>query len=589
MANKNTEIHFQNTPKINIRRSLQDLSNRHTTTFNTGEAIPIFWTHVLPGDTFKAIESKITRTITPLFPVLDSAYQDTWYFFVPSRLLWNHYEEYRTRGGDKPNAWTNPTIYTKPVIRIPNEQVVPAQYWKNGSQKASYTQKGVREGDLLDYLGIPTDTELNSMDYKDVDALPVRAYYKIYNDYLRDENVAEPMLENTGDSVTTYVPEEKYLSGSGEAKITNGVTGSAVLRISKFHDVFTSALPAPEKGGSVLIPGLDGTSIGAIGIKEDLKDAITAYKTELTDAIFYDNELDDVAKVTTDHEAGTQLYENGPSGSSDTGSLSAVQGYMLNPGATIYALRNAIAVQQFNEALAQYGSRYTEFLHGIFNVESSDARLQRAEYLGGYRNVLNMTQVEQTSASTEDSPLGQTGAFSITNTRGKEIFTKSFSEDGIFMVITCVRTDHTYSQGIDKKWTHFSYLEEYNPLWANIGNQPIKSSEILVNSDVADSTIFGYQEAWYEYRFEQNKLSGQMRPYLDNSYGPWTYGDDFTAILDDNGVVLNDYFIKETRLNMDRTLAVESSNADQIMCQFYLDLKAYRPMPTFSVPGITKI
>lgn len=550
--NRNVESHFSIAPQADIRRSSFDMSHTHKTTFNAGALIPIDWQEVLPGDTFSVDTSLVTRMTTPIFPVMDNCYLDYYYFFVPNRLLWEHWEQF-CGANDDITAWEQPVIYEVPQVTAPSG--------------------GWTEGTLADYLGVPTKVPNIS-----VSALPFRAYAKIYNDFFRDENVVTPC--NLPLSDTTQ-------SGSnGTTQVTDVVNGGAPAKVMKYHDYFTSALPFVQRGPEVTIP---------------LGDDAPVFAGTSDHTITTGNPIHFVQPNGNSLPSGKYpMWTEGTSGAlkADYSDSSLNNVYNLVPSnlyadlnlassATINELRQAFQIQRLYEATARSGSRYIEILKGLFGVTSPDARLQRSEYLGGKRIPINMQQVLQTSSTDSTTPQGNTAAYSLTSDRASS-FTKSFVEHGILMCVAAVRTQHTYQQGLEQKWTRKRRFDFYYPQLAHLGEQPVFNKEIYcqgssvvnANTGVAyDDEVFGYQEAWATYRYQNSRVSGLFRSNASGSLDAWHYADNYASLP-----VLGDTWMSETDLNIQRTLAV--SGEDQFIADFYFKTKAVRPMPMYSVPGL---
>lgn len=536
--NRNTEIHFATLPKIDIRRSTFKRTNDHKTTMNAGELVPIYVDEVLPGDTYKMRMSEVIRMSTPVHPVMDNLNIDTYFFFVPNRLLWEHWKEFN---GENPStAWKQTTEYNIP------QTTAPTGGWTKGT--------------IADYMGVPT-----KIDNLSINSLPFRAYCKIWNEYFRDQNNQDATLEQTNDSVT--------LGSNGNNYVTDAIKGGKCLPVAKYHDYFTSALPEPQKGPSVLLPLGDSAPVnisqnGAsdLYLKGQTSGLITAVKVGQSSNYYalsaYNNDV-------TPNEV--MAYAGGLTGSADLSSATA---------ATINQLRQAFQVQKLYERDARGGTRYIEIIKSHFGVTSPDARQQRPEYLGGKRIPININQVLQTSATDSTSPQGNTAAYSLTASID-ESFTKSFTEHGYIIGVACIRTMHTYQQGLAKLFSRKRRFDFYWPELANIGEQAILNKEIYAQGTTADEEVFGYQEPWAEYRYKQSQVSGAFRSNYDQTLDVWHYADNFAT-----RPVLSANFIKETNVNIDRTLAVTSAIEDQFICDFYFENTATRPMPVYSVPGL---
>ncbi|UPW40913.1 major capsid protein [Sigmofec virus UA08Rod_6125] len=548
---------FSTNPIINITRSRFKMPFQMKTTFNAGELVPIDVTEVLPGDTYKRKTHAVIRMTTPIKPVMDNAWADIYHFFVPNRIVWEHWEEFQ--GANKSGPWTQKTEYTIPQITAPTN--------------------GWTKGTIADHMGIPTKVGNISINH-----LPFRAYVKIWNEWFRDENLQNFSYLNTSDATTTGTNENNY--------VTSPITGGMCLPVSKPHDYFTSALPEPQKGPDVLLPlGQTAPVVGngkAIGFSGINGNAGTRYM------VF--GGVDNYQQVSMGYEsskpsspptAGTTAPGRGIStthnyvGLSQHGPWSGmVTDLSEATAATINQIRQAFQLQKMFEKDARGGTRYVEILKNHFGVTASDQRLQRPEYLGGERVPITMTQVLQTSSTDSESPQGNTAAYSLT-INSHNSFTKSFEEHGYIISLVCVRTHHTYQQGINKMWNRKKRTDFYMPVFANIGEQPILNQEIFAQGTDTDKDAFGFQEAWAEYRTKPDVITGEFRSNYENTLDFWHYGDYYTSLP-----TLGADFIKETKVNIDRTLAVQSSVQDQFIADFYFEDIATRPMPVYSIPGL---
>lgn len=546
--NRETESHFTYLPQVSIRRSSFKRPFTHKTSFNTGDLIPIYVdADILPGDTVKMEMGSLLRMQTPIFPVMDNAYCDLFWFFVPHRLVWDHFKEFW--GENNLTHWEQQTEYTIPQIEAPSG--------------------GWTQGTIADYMGIPIGVDNISINH-----LPFRSYCKIWNDFFRDENLKDPCMITMDETTVTGANSGDY--------VTYAEAGAKPLKAAKYHDQFTSALPSPQKGPSVQLPL--GTSAPLIGIEPEKVFTGQTANTNLIGkhlgASYYGSPNDehtwlyDVSTTTEAQTAGTAL------------GLAADLSNAI--GATINQLRQSFAVQAFYEAQARGGSRYIEMIQSIFGVTSPDARLQRPEYLGGTRFNINMDQVLQTSSTDATSPQGNTAAFSCTVSSG-EMFTHSFTEHGTLMCLAVVRTDHTYQQGIEKQWLRKTKFDCYIPQFANLGEAPIFNSQLYAqgsnvtdaDGNIVDDQIFGYQEAWYDYRFKPSMISSELRSTYAQSLDYMHYGDEYAALP-----TLSSTWIDETEANVDRTIAVQSSTSNQFFADFYFDGTYVRPMPIYSIPAM---
>lgn len=546
--NRNTESHFSVNPiNLDIQRSKFVRPSTHKTTFNAGNLIPIYVDEVLPGDTFKMKMSSVIRMSTPIYPVMDNANLDIYFFFVPNRLVWDHWKEFF--GENNNTHWEQPVEYEVPQI------TAPAEGWAKGT--------------IADYMGIPTKIENIS-----VQALPFRAYCKIWNDWFRDQNLKDPAMISMDETTTAGANTGDY--------VTNAEKGALPLKVAKYHDYFTAALPEPQKGPEVTIGGVATNYKVITGENHEggttplmLKGINTALANVLYQMW--------IAPGTT---AERTVYANTTSGSwTDAAPKLTPTNLWVDTSSgtatSINALRQAFAIQRLYEKNARGGTRYIEIIKAHFGVQSPDARQQRSEYLGGTRVPINMDQVVQTSNSGNGiTPQGNTAAYSLTAFK-ESMFTKSFTEHGYIIGLCAIRTEHTYQQGIERFWSRKKMLDYYFPTLANLGEQAILNKEIYAQGSAADNEAFGYQEAWAEYRYKPSRVSGAMRSNYQTTLDAWHYADKYAS-----QPILSSEWIDETSANIDRTLAVQSATEDQFIADFYFACEATRPMPLYSIPGL---
>ena len=464
-----------------------------------------------------------------------------YFFFVPTRLCWEHWREFN--GENRTTFWEQETEYEIPQLTAP----------KGGWEK----------GTLIDYFGIPTKTEGIS-----INALPLRAYALIWNEWFRNENLKQPCMINLDDAT---------IEGSnGNNYITDVQKGGKPAKVAKYADYFTSCLPKPQKGPDVLLPL--GQSAPVIGTSNSMKLGIyDAHGTMLNEGSLFNNTSPNrLCSLQPETNTGAKAnIINDPAKTTVFADLSAAT------GATINQLRQAFAIQRLYEKDARGGTRYTEVIKAHFGVTSPDSRLQRPEYLGGTRISINVDQVIQTSATdTTKTPQGNTAAYSLT-TMSNHMFTKSFTEHGYIIGLACVRTDHTYQQGIERMWSRKKRFDFYWPTLANISEQGVLNKEIYATGTTKDEEVFGYQEAWAEYRYKPNKVTGAFRSNYQNTLDSWHYADYYTE-----QPYLSSNWNDETKANINRTIAVQDELEDQFISDMFFDTTWVRPMPVYSIPGL---
>lgn len=601
--NRNTPAHsYDLMPGVSIPRSRMPIHFSTKTSANVGTLFPIMKpVEVLPGDTWEWKTSMVSRLQTLKTPVYDNLYLDTYYFFVPNRLLWSHW--INLMGENTESAWVPASTYSTPQVTAPDG--------------------GWNVGSLADYFGIPTGVSGIS-----VNALPFRAYAKIVDDWFRDENLQVPPNIPLTDST--------IVGNNGTDYVTDMVKGGCCFTACKLGDRFTRCLPAPQKGPDVEIPltrsganQLPVYSIGSVNSYYASQPAAPyAYKLNRGYPVFFDNPGHyDTAPTSTDTPLPGFLqamndYSVDPKGEkinvgtdqrpflpathgSDGKTLFGLnqaklyQDYELygltpvnlvagNPStdtsymATINSLRTAFQIQRLLERDSLFGTRYIEVLRGHFGIiNPGDARLQRSEYLGGKRIPLNISQVTQLGATTETSPLGDVAGMSVTADLNHDFF-KSFTEHGFIIGVAVARYEHTYQQGLDPVWTRSDRYSYFWPVLSNLGNMPVYVRELYcTGSSDNDDLVFGYQEAWSEYRTFTSMISGELRSQYTASLDIWHFADYY-----ESRPSLGSSWIVEDKSNVDRTLAITSAVSNQFFSDFYFDCKATRPMPLYSVPGL---
>lgn len=534
--NRNSENRFAENPQVDVSRSRFQRNSDNKTTFNTGDLIPIYLDEVLPGDTHQIDLACVMRMATPIFPVMDNAFCDFYFFFVPNRLLWEHWKEFM--GENRETAWTPKTEYSVPQVTAP--------------------VGGWEEGTLADYLGLPTKVEGIS-----VSALPGRAYGLIYNEWFRNQNVTQPTLVEVTDATTTG-------KNDGNATNDSAITLAKPLKAAKVFDYYTGALPEPQKGEPIQLPMQGNAELKLYTL--DGNSEITWPKPSSTAATL--SGFTEILGING-KQTGLRVDAN-RNGSTNMGMLKADMSSVT--AATINQLRQAFQIQKLLEKDARGGTRYREVLREHFGVISPDSRMQIPEYLGGYRLPINVSQVIQTSATDSTSPQGNTAALSVT-TMNKGMFTKSFTEHGFVMGLAVVRTDQTYQQGIERMWSRKGRYDYYWPVLANIGEQAILNKEIYAQGSAKDEEAFGYQEAWADYRYKPSKVTGLFRSNAQQSLDAWHYAQDYNALP-----TLSTEWMEQGDAEMKRTLA--RNDQPDFIADFYFMNRTTRCMPVYSIPGL---
>lgn len=548
--NRNVESHFAHVPSINIGRSIFDRSSGHMTSFNAGDLIPIYIDEILPGDSVRMTTSKVIRAQTMLTPTFGNMYLDTYWWFIPMRLTWEHSENFFGQNDSSP--WIPQVQYQIPSISAPSG--------------------GFATGTIADYMGLPVGVNWSNSASRRPSALPFRAYALVCDQWFRSTPLTDPLNIPLGDSNQTGTNGSNY--------INDVANGGMPFKVAKYHDYFTSALPTAQRGTPVSFNLLNNNKAPVV----PGTDHLTGFSTP-------------VKLVGTN---GSVLGSTRPLGVSGSGAFasfdanSAIQGTAVpqapanlwadlstSLGAiTVNELRLAFQLQKFYEQLARGGDRYCEIIRSFYNIVSPDSRLQRTEYLGGNRVPIVVHEVTNSAQSQQDF-LGDLGAKSVTSDIHAD-FERSFTEHGYLLCTVCVRYDHTYTQGMERFWSRRKFSDFYWPTFANLGEMPVYDSEIFADATtMANDTVFGFQEAWADYRFKPDRASSLLRPGVQNTLSSWNFADYYTQ-----KPTLSDGWIREDKTNIDRTLAVTSQLSDQFFGDFWFDSVWTRAMPVYSVPGL---
>lgn len=512
---------FSRAPQAGTPRSKFNRSHGVKTTFDEGYLIPVLVDEMLPGDTFNLRMHAFARMSTPVFPIMDNLYLESFFFAVPYRLVWDNWEKfngYQRNPGDS-------TDFVIPTMTAP-------------------AMGGIAEGDLGDYMGLPT--KVNSLEFN---SLHFRAYNLIWNEWFRDENLQDSVVVDVDNGPDTY-------------------TDYVLLRRGKRYDYFTSCLPFPQKGPDVELPLGSTAPVTGSGAPSFNFVGATPSTGSLYVAAASQTMITNSANASGSPILGTWHTTN----------LSA--DLTAATAATINDIRLAFQTQKLYERDARGGTRYTEIIRSHFNVVSPDMRLQRPEYLGGGSTPVNINPVAQTNAvasPTNTNTLGNLGAYGVCAPRGHG-FTYSATEHVLLVGLVCVRADLNYQQGMERMWSRQTRLDYFWPALAHLGEQAVLNKEIYAQGTGDDDDVFGYQERFAEYRYKPSQITGLFRSNATGSLDAWHLAQDFGSLP-----VLNDEFIVEDA-PFSRIEAVPTEPDFLLDCFF--QYACVRPMPVYSIPGL---
>lgn len=508
---------FNSVQLVKPKKNVFDLSHDFKFSGDMGNLIPILVNECIPGDNYNLSCEAMVRFAPMLAPIMHRVDVSMHYFFVPNRIIWDNWQDFVV------NASLTAPVY--PFIRY---------------NEVGYTAQQKR---FLDYLGVPpppvgaTDTDIN--------ALPLAAYQCVYNEYYRDQNL---------------IPTVPYQLTDGN-NTANFAALTTMRKRAWEHDYYTASLPFAQKGNAVDIP------IGAIEGDAQVRVNSAAYPG-LVEPI----ELRDVITATSQVRQPVLGYGTPFPGS--TGQLyAATNGLEVQPG-TINDLRRAMRLQEWLEKNARGGTRYTENILMHFGVKSSDARLQRPEYITGIKSPIVISEVLNTTGEASGLPQGNMAGHGIGVTSGK--YGKYYCEEhGYIIGIMSVMPKTAYQQGIPRTFLKKDTLDYFWPSFANIGEQEVQNQELYAYTATAEDT-WGYVPRYAEYKYMPSRVAGEFRTSLDY----WHLGRKFAT-----QPALNQTFIECDPEDTKRIFAV-TEGADTLYCHVYNKITAVRPMPKFGTPSL---